>query len=234
GTNWYYNNHLESWEHTLYGMHALYNVTDQFGNRLNSEEAISASAAQHGFGTNVLAFKRAVLCGDVIRKYIEHTCKLFYDEGITRGKIFSHTLGYASNWPMPEAGTGQELKYDTFTVPLSVAINDYCTPSWSLTKDSAYNLNYIKQALARFAPGFNAFANSEGYMDSYTGGGYASQQAYVESFLGGNARMITFFGYDMDDVYPKDGTNPYNAIVSSWLNGTLLPGYSFNNRPSVG
>ena len=221
----YYNAHLYGWEHGLYGYHALYNM----GYR--SEAEISAAAPNYGFPTsnNCMDFKRASLCG-IIQGYISHTCKLFYDKGISRGKIFSHTLAYASQWKE------HNIPFETFTVPMWVNINEYCTPSWSMTGDSPYNMTYINAALAKYSPGYNSFANSEGYMHSYAGGGYSNEQSYFESFLGGNARLITFFGYDMDDGhggYVKDGSNPYNGLVTRWMQGSVLPGYYYRNRPDL-
>lgn len=214
---------LYPWEKTQYGMHAIYNIKDETGARLYDTDEKLARAAEKA-GLSVRLFKRELLY-KVVHDYIEHTCKLFYDAGIDRLKILSHTLSRASLMD----------KADTFALPIWVNVNDYCLPAWSMAVSCPYDMNVISKTIAEKAPGLNAYANAEGYT-SNGGSNEQSCKKYIEEFLGGNARLITIFGYDYGAAksetmgYPRDKDFYFTLLIKAWRAKKLLPEYDFGSR----
>ncbi|MDY6367372.1 MAG: hypothetical protein SPL13_02505 [Clostridia bacterium] len=217
---------LYPWEKTQYGMHAIYNLKDESGERLyDTDEKLSKAAEKAGL--TLPMFKRELLY-KVIHGYIEHTCKLFHDAGISRMKILSHTVSRASLMD----------KADTFASPVWVNVNDYCLPAWSMAVSCPYDMKVISKTIAEKAPGLNAYANAEGYT-SNGGGNEQACKKYIEDFLGGNARLITIFGYDYgaakSDImgYPRDKDFYFTKLIKDWRTKKLLPEYDFNRRPEM-
>lgn len=217
---------LYPWEKTQYGMHAIYNLKGEDGKRLYPDDAALQKAAEQASLT-VPMFKRELLY-KVVKGYIEHTCKLFYDAGISRLKILSHTLSRASLMD----------KADTFALPIWVNVNDYCLPAWSMAVTCPFDMKVIEKTIAENAPGLNAYANAEGYA-SNGGENEESCKKYIEDFLGGNARLITIFGYDHGGAksitmgYPRDKDFYFTRLIKDWRKGKLLPEYDFDRRPEM-
>ncbi|MDY6367371.1 MAG: hypothetical protein SPL13_02500 [Clostridia bacterium] len=231
---------VKSWERTQYGMHAIYNIKDDYGNRLYDTDAKLAAGAQ-AHGLSLTAFKRYLLF-QVIHDYIEHTCKLFYDAGISRYKIYSHTIAYTSGNGGDEFANGNATYNaslcDTFALPSWVAINDYCIPGWSIASTIPYDTNVILKNVAKYAPGLNAYASVEAYAND-GGGNEANCRAYMERLLGGNSKLLPIFGYEQDTKatstlgYSRDGDYFFTKLIRQWREGTFLSGYSFANRPAL-
>ena len=220
----FYSNKLYPWEKTQFGMHAIYNIKDENGNRLYDTDEKLAAAAEKA-GLSLPLFKRELLY-KVIHDYIEHTCKLFYDAGIERLKIVSHTLSRASLLD----------RQDTFASPIWVNINDYCLPAWSMAETCPYDMKVIEKTVAERAEGLNAYANAEGYA-SNGGKDEESCKKYIEDFLGKNARLITIFGYDYGGAksvtmgYPRNEDFYFTRLIKDWRAKKLLPDYDFAKRP---
>ena len=203
----------KDYERAQYGMHALYNL----GYDLKS---LKKEAAQRHI--TVDALKKELLYG-VIADYIEFTCKMFYDAGIGRHKIFSHIVSISS-------ATGV---FTTEHMPTWVCINDYCTPGWTMSpKTCPYDLSKIERELAE--RGRNEYVNAEGYAHYDDEDGC---RAYFEESLGRNARLITAFGYDNPNGqygFRRDKDFYYVKVLNEWLSYRLLPNYDWNIRPDLG
>lgn len=202
----------EDYERAQYGMHALYNLG-------YDEKSLKREAAERHMTVDDLEKE---LLYQVLADYIEFTCKMFYDAGIGRHKIFSHTISLSS-----------ELKrYDTQVVPTWVSINDYCTPGWTMSPVTCqYDLSVLEQEIAELAPDVNAYSNAEGYAH------YNNEEtctAYFEESLCGNARMITVFGYDQSTGqygYQKSPDFYFVKVVRKWLAYEIGPDYTWETRP---
>ena len=203
---------LEDFEKAQYGMHALYNLG--YDKQSIYEEAVSRMLSE----TEVI---RELLYG-VLADYIEFTCKMFYDAGIEKSKIFSHIVsisstagGCTTEWP-----------------PTDVCINDYCTPGWTMSPVTCnYNLAQLEEELGE--NGRNEYVNAEGYAH------YDNVETctkYFEESLCGNAKLITVFGYDQASGtygYPKDPDFYFVKVVKSWLAREIGPDYTWATRPSL-
>ena len=231
---------VKSWERTQYGMHAIYNLKDANGNRLYDTDA-KLQAAATAKGMSLTAFKRYLLF-QVIHDYIEHTCKLFYDAGISRHKIFSHTIAYSSGNGGDEfanaSGTVNYAKCDTFALPLWVSVNDYCIPGWTIASTIPYNINIIKRSVAHYAPGLNTYANVEAYTND-GGANEDSVKAYIEQVFGSGSKILPIFGYEKDTSsssstmgYDKDPNFYFTTALRKWMDYKTLPEYSYANRPA--
>ena len=202
---------LMDFEKAQYGMHALYNMG-------YTKKSLKREAAEKHI--TVQELQRELLY-QVIADYIEYTCKLFYDRGIGRHKIFSHTVSISSY-------TGV---YTTEHPPTWVSINDYCTPGWTMSpKTCQYKLDILYGELAE--RGRNEYANTEGYAHYDNEG---TCRAYFKESLLGNARLITVFGYDQSGGqygYRKDADFYFVKVVREWLSYELGPDYDWNKRPA--
>lgn len=203
---------LEDFEKAQYGMHALYNLG--YDAESIYEEAVSRMLSE----AEVI---RELLYG-VIADYIEFTCKMFYDAGIEKSKIFSHIVSISST----ENGCTTEHP------PIDVCINDYCTPGWTMSpKTCPYNLQQLEKALGE--NGRNEYVNAEGYAHYDD---VATCTAYFEESLCGNAKLITVFGYDQSTGtygYEKSSDFYFVKVVKSWLAREIGPNYAWANRPSL-
>ncbi len=203
---------LEEFEKAQYGMHALHNLG--YDAQSIYDEAVSRMLSE----TEVIR----ELLYEVIADYIEFTCKMFYDAGIEKSKIFSHIVSVSSHLG------GCSTEYP----PTDVCINDYCTPGWTMSpKTCQYNLAQLEKELGE--NGRNEYVNAEGYahyddVDTCT--------AYFEESLCGNAKLITVFGYDQADGtygYAKDPNFYFVKVVKSWLAREIGADYTWANRPSL-
>ncbi len=203
---------LEDFEKAQYGMHALHNLGYDAQSIL--DEAV----------TRMLSEKEVIreLLYEVIADYIEFTCKMFYDAGIEKSKIFSHIVSISSHlggcstvWP-----------------PTDVCINDYCTPGWTMSpKTCNYNLAQLEKELGE--NGRNEYVNAEGYAHYDD---VATCTAYFEESLCGNAKLITVFGYDQSTGtygYEKNEDFYFVKVVKSWLAREIGQDYTWANRPSL-
>ncbi|MBQ6837901.1 MAG: prolyl oligopeptidase family serine peptidase, partial [Clostridia bacterium] len=159
---------------------------------------------------------------EVIADYIEFTCKMFYDAGIEKSKIFSHIVSVSSSLG------GCSTEYP----PTDVCINDYCTPGWTMSpKTCNYNLAQLEKELGE--NGRNEYVNAEGYAHYDD---VATCTAYFEESLCGNAKLITVFGYDQSSGtygYEKSENFYFVKVVKSWLAREIGSDYTWANRPSL-
>ncbi len=203
---------LQDFEKAQYGMHALYNLG--YDAQSIYEEAVSRMLSE----TEVI---RELLYG-VLADYIEFTCKMFYDAGIEKSKIFSHIVSISS------ANGG----CTTVWPPTEVCINDYCTPGWTMSpKTCPYNLAQLENELGE--NGRNEYVNAEGYAHYDD---VETCTAYFEESLCGNAKLITVFGYDQSTgtyCYEKSPDFYFVKVVKSWLAREIGPNYTWANRPSL-
>lgn len=203
---------MEDFERAQYGMHALYNLG-------YTKKTLKMEAADKHM--TVAALQKEILYG-VIADYIEYTCKLFFDAGIGRHKIFSHIVSLSS-------ATG---KFTTEHMPTWVCINDYCTPGWTMSpKTCQYNLDTLERELGE--RGRSEYVNAEGYAHYDD---VPMCRAYFEESLGGNARLITVFGYDQSSGqygYRKDADFYFVKVVREWLSKQLCPDYTWQTRPDL-
>ena len=231
---------VQSWEKTQYGMHAIYNLKDSNGNRLYDTDAkLAAGASAHGM--TLTAFKRYLLY-QVIHDYIEHTCKLFYDAGISRYRIYSHTISWSSGNGGDDcantSGTVDYTKTDTFALPIWCSINDYCIPGWSIANTLPNDLGNIGKSVAKYAPGLNAYASVEAYTAD-AGGNEANCRGYMESLLGRNSKILPIFGYEAENAasatmgYPRNDDFYFTKLIRRWRDYEFLPDYSFATRPTL-
>lgn len=203
---------LEEFEKAQYGMHALHNLG--YDAQSIYDEAVSRMLSE----TEVIR----ELLYEVIADYIEFTCKMFYDAGIEKSKIFSHIVSISSHLG------GCSTEYP----PTDVCINDYCTPGWTMSpKTCQYNLAQLEKELGK--NGRNEYVNAEGYAHYDD---VATCTAYFEESLCGNAKLITVFGYDQADGtygYAKDPDFYFVKVVKSWLAREIGADYTWANRPSL-
>ena len=240
GTTAAYSNVLESWEKTQYGMHAIYNLGYAHDTQIANDNTIGANTdkVKKG-GTLTVAEKKRELLYGVIRTFIEHTCKLFTDAGISRHKVFSHCIAWSSQNGGDILGGDDVSKRDTFALPVSTAINSYCIPGWTLSDTTCpYNLDVVKVNVGTVIPGVDLFANVETYA-SNLGDSKATAQAYIEKFMGNNTKLIAFFGYEYEAGitetlgFPRDPDNYMNVVIREWLSHTILPNYSLYVRTTL-
>ena len=203
---------LEEFEKAQYGMHALHNLG--YDTQSIYEEAVSRMLSEAEVIRELLY--------EVIADYIEFTCKMFYDAGIEKSKIFSHIVSISST----ENGCTTEHP------PTYVCINDYCTPGWTMSpKTCPYNLQQLEKELGE--NGRNEYVNAEGYAHYDD---VATCTAYFEESLCGNAKLITVFGYDQATGtygYQKSPDFYFVKVVKSWLAREIGPDYTWANRPSL-
>lgn len=203
---------LEEFEKAQYGMHALHNLG--YDAESIFDEAVSRMLSE----TEVIR----ELLYEVIADYIEFTCKMFYDAGIEKSKIFSHIVSVSSYFG------GCSTEYP----PTDVCINDYCTPGWTMSpKTCQYNLAQLEKELG--VNGRNEYVNAEGYAHYDD---VATCTAYFKESLCGNAKLITVFGYDQATGtygYQKSPDFYFVKVVRSWLAREIGPDYTWANRPSL-
>lgn len=203
---------LEEFEKAQYGMHALHNLG--YDARSIYDEAVTRMLSE----TEVIR----ELLYEVIADYIEFTCKMFYDAGIEKSKIFSHIVSVSSYLG------GCSTEYP----PTEVCINDYCTPGWTMSpKTCQYNLAQLEKELGE--NGRNEYVNAEGYAHYDD---VATCTAYFEESLCGNAKLITVFGYDQATGtygYQKSPDFYFVKVVKSWLAREIGPNYTWATRPSL-
>ncbi len=203
---------LEEFEKAQYGMHALHNLG--YDAESIFDEAVSRMLSE----TEVIR----ELLYEVIADYIEFTCKMFYDAGIEKSKIFSHIVSVSSYFG------GCSTEYP----PTDVCINDYCTPGWTMSpKTCQYNLAQLEKELG--VNGRNEYVNAEGYAHYDD---VATCTAYFEESLCGNAKLITVFGYDQATGtygYQKSPDFYFVKVVKSWLAREIGADYTWANRPSL-
>lgn len=203
---------LEDFEKAQYGMHALYNLG--YDAQSIYEEAVSRMLSE----TEVIR----ELLYEVIADYIEFTCKMFYDAGIEKDKIFSHIVSISSYLG------GCSTEYP----PTDVCINDYCTPGWTMSpKTCNYNLAQLEKELGE--NGRNEYVNAEGYAHYDD---VETCTAYFEESLCGNAKLITVFGYDQSTGtygYEKSEDFYFVQVVKSWLAREIGADYTWATRPSL-
>lgn len=203
---------LQDFEKAQYGMHALYNLGyDDASLKKGAEERLMS----------VDEFKRELLYG-VLADYIEFTCKLFYDAGVEKSKIFSHIVSLST-----------ALGYCTTVFPPTyVCINDYCTPGWTMSpKTCPYDLGMLEEQLAEY--GRNEYVNAEGYAHYDD---VATCTAYFEESLCGNAKLITVFGYDQATGtygYQKSPDFYFVKVTRAWLAREIGADYYWSARPSL-
>lgn len=203
---------LEEFEKAQYGMHALHNLG--YDAESIFDEAVTRMLSE----TEVIR----ELLYEVIADYIEFTCKMFYDAGIEKSKIFSHIVSVSSYLG------GCSTEYP----PTDVCINDYCTPGWTMSpKTCNYNLAQLEKELGE--NGRNEYVNAEGYAHYDD---VATCTAYFEESLCGNAKLITVFGYDQSSGtygYEKSENFYFVKVVKSWLAREIGPDYTWAKRPSL-
>ncbi len=203
---------LEDFEKAQYGMHALHNLG--YDAQSIYEEAVSRMLSE----TEVIRD----LLYEVLADYIEFTCKMFYDAGIEKSKIFSHIVSISSS----------NGSCTTVWPPTEVCINDYCTPGWTMSpKTCPYNLAQLEKELGK--NGRNEYVNAEGYAhyDDVT-----TCTEYFEESLCGNAKLITVFGYDQSTGtygYEKSEDFYFVKVVKSWLAREIGSDYTWATRPSL-
>ncbi len=203
---------LQNFEKAQYGMHALHNLG-------YNESTLEKEAQERMMEVDEL--KRELLYG-VLADYIEFTCKMFYDAGVEKSKIFSHIVSISS-----------ALGYCTTVFPPTyVCINDYCTPGWTMSpKTCPYDLDLLEKQLAE--NGRNEYVNAEGYAHYDD---VSTCTAYFEESLCGNAKLITVFGYDQSTGtygYQKSPDFYFVKVTKSWLAREIGPDYYWSSRPSL-
>ncbi len=203
---------LQEFEKAQYGMHALYNLG-------YDEASLKKEADERMMGVDEL--KRELLYG-VLADYIEFTCKMFYDAGVEKSKIFSHIVSLST-----------ALGYCTTVFPPTyVCINDYCTPGWTMSpKTCPYDLSMLEKQLAE--NGRNEYVNAEGYAHYDN---VETCTAYFEESLCGNAKLITVFGYDQSTGtygYEKSPDFYFVKVTKSWLAREIGPSYYWSSRPNL-
>ncbi len=203
---------MEDFERAQYGMHALYNLG-------YTEESLEKEARRRLIKVSEL--KKELLYG-VLQDYIEFTCKMFFDAGIERHKIFSHIVSLSS----------YTEEYSTTRPPVWVCINDYCTPGWTMSpKTCPYDLDTLYLNLAQ--NGRNEYANAEGYAH------YENEEIcreYFKESLLGNAKIITVYGYDQETGtygYIKSEDFYFVKVTREWLNYQLGEDYEWTERPDL-
>ncbi len=203
---------LEEFEKAQYGMHALHNLG--YDAQSIHEEAVIRMRSDAEVIRELLY--------EVIADYIEFTCKMFYDAGIEKSKIFSHIVSVSSYLG------GCSTEYP----PTDVCINDYCTPGWTMSpKTCNYNLAQLEKELGE--NGRNEYVNAEGYAHYDD---VETCTAYFEESLCGNAKLITVFGYDQSTGtygYQKSADFYFVKVVKSWLAREIGPDYTWATRPSL-
>ncbi len=202
----------EDWERAQYGYGALHSLG--YDQKRLIKEADEADML-------VDDYVKELLYG-VMHDFIEFIAKTIYDAGIPRHLIYSH-----------QVSLGSSLKrYDTMVPPLWVAVNDYCTPGWTMSKITCqWDQQELESTIAKYAPGLNEYVNAEGYCSGYRD--EASATEYIEQLLGGNCRNVTVFGYDNDKGtygFKREPDFGFVVATNKWLNYEICPDFDWNKR----
>jgi hypothetical protein len=153
---------------------------------------------------------RKSLLYQVIHDYSQLLAKTVSEAGVSREKIFTHTVSYASF-------SGIE---NTFTPPIWCAVNDYSIPGYTMSPVTCkYDLKVMKKEILNADPDMLNFANAEGYAAGVNEEKDAT--GYFEDLFENGALVVTAFGYaDPPTQYftfKRDRDFGYNVAVRKWL-----------------
>ena len=203
----------EAWERKQYGYAALHSLG--YNQKRLIKEADEADMLVRDYVKELL-YK-------VQHDYIEFIAKTIYDAGIPRHLIYSHQVSIGS----------ATKNYGTMSPPLWVAVNDYCTPGWTMSKVTCpWDQAELEATIAEYAPGLNEYVNAEGYCAGYTTETEATE--YIESMLGRNCRNVTVFGYDSANGifgFKREPDFGFVVATNKWLSYEICPDFDWNKRP---
>lgn len=193
---------MQRWEMGQLGYAALHHLGyDQ--SRLDKE------AAEQGISPHALFI---ALCHRVNHDYTQLLTKTAFDSGISRDKIYSHTIAVSTVNPAPS----------TFSPPVWAAVNPYCIPGFTLDNYGAavYDLAKLKQSITAADPSQSHFSVAETYFRR----GMTEQQwtAYLDEMFGNGATLMHILAWhsgqnEASPFYvPKKMAGPHLS-VSKWL-----------------
>jgi len=138
---------MQKWEMAQSGFAALHY-------KKWNEKKLTAEAERQGISKEKLFYD---LCGQVVHDYLEILAKTAYENGISKDKIYTHTVAVQS--------------VDTNTVntefpPIWASVNNYSTPGFTLCNESGarYNIKEVKKLIKEANPKKNKFAAVETYL----------------------------------------------------------------------
>ena len=132
--------------------------------------------------------------------------------GLPREKIYSHTIALSTVNPT----------VSSFSPPVWAAVNQYCTPGFTLDPFGAaiYDLAKLKQQISEADPGMHRFAVAETYIKRH----YTEEQytQFFNEMSDSGATLIHVLGWHKGHqplIPVTDGTNltgPHQSVVK-WL-----------------
>lgn len=183
-----------------------------------TEASLSAEALSRGISVQQLTKEKLWQVQHDFTQLLAQTC---YNAGISKNKIFTHTVGWDS---------AQEWN-STFFPPIWVAVNPYSIPGFTMNKNLVpYNMANLKAKIKAQDASQNYIAVTEGYCAGLNS--EADMDKYLYEVFDNGSLMNTAFAYCTEPVWsmyyvPKDPAHPYNKSTKKWLN------YNAVNRSTV-
>jgi hypothetical protein len=136
---------MQTWEMGQLGYAALHHLG-------YDQDRLEREAIERGVSVRALFIE---LGHEVTHDYTEFLARCVFESGIPRSRIFSHTIAISSVDPVPS----------TFSPPIGVAVNPYCTPGFTLDNFGAavYDLEQLRQEIRLADPDLEHFAVAETY-----------------------------------------------------------------------
>jgi hypothetical protein len=148
----------------------------------------------------------------VVHDYIEFLAKTTYDAGIPKNKIFSHIVGIRS----------AQQKVISNYPPIWSAVNDYCTPGFTLSPVTApYDLYTLTLRIKEAENSQKHFGCAEGYSRGLDGS-FSIADDYFNSMFKYGASIVTVYGWGRTSADSKFAAshspdNPFVLAAKKWL-----------------
>ena len=143
------------------------------------------------------------LLWQVIHDYTELLAKTAYEAGLPKEKIYSHIVSITTSGVDPSSSWP----------PIWTAVNDYCTPGFTMNRQSCpYDLDELKKQIKEADSDQEKYGLVEGYDWSYADSLEDSEE-YLQSIFGSGSNIITCFGWP---TCVKNYSNKYVQAVKNW------------------
>ena len=155
------------------------------------------------------------LCAESVHGNMEMLAKTAHDYGFSKSQIFSHIVAIESYDGGSRSGTNVE------SPPVWTALNDYCTPGFTLDKHGAavYDLDKMRKVFDAHGQEFK-YGAVETYLLHYPTG--AEYTAKLNEFFDSGTTLISVLGAVYAPYHP--GHSPFEmnadqaAAIRDWLN----------------
>lgn len=195
---------MQPYEFNRTGYHMLYN-------KGWSQAKLEMEARKQGISFDELW---ADLIAECQQEYIAHYCKLFYDAGLPRIKIQTHI----------QAADSLTIEDTDGTSPARIvtAVNQYSVPGFTMSPYMCpYNINILKEKIARADPDQPYYAQVEGYTMSLLDDP-ETPEIYMDELFSSGSLNVSIGGYYYEDptnqyYCPRDPAHPFNQTIISYL-----------------